>query len=64
MGRPIDIVRKGWESSIHDDDIDLCVNLVRRVDVPDSDRCDFRRLRAVGISSLLIRFSFLTLIII
>ena len=46
MGRPIDNERKGCKSSIHDHDID------RWSDVPDSDRGDFRRRRAVDISSL------------
>ena len=51
MGRPIDNERKGCESSIHDHDIDLCVTMIRWADVPDSDWGDFRRRRAVDISS-------------
>ena len=35
----------------HDHDIDLCVTMAGWVDVPDSDRGDFIRRRAVGISS-------------
>ena len=38
MGRPIDMERKGCESSIHDHDIALCVTTAGRVDVPESDR--------------------------
>ena len=47
MGRPIDNEQKGCESSM----ILTCVTMVRWADVPDSDRGDFRRRRAVDISS-------------
>ena len=50
MGQPIDNERKGCESSIHDHDIDLCDH-GGWADVPDSDRGDFRRRRAVDVSS-------------
>ena len=47
----IDMERKGCELFIHDHDRDLWVTLVGWVDVPYSDWCDFRRRRAVNISS-------------
>ena len=47
------MVRKGCESSIHDDDIDLCVSMMGWVDLPYIDWVDFRRRRAVDISSLI-----------
>ena len=47
----IDIDQKGCESSIHDHDIDFCVTIVGWVDVPDSNRGDFRRQRALDIFS-------------
>ena len=43
---------KGCESIIHDHDCDLWVTMVGWVDVPYSDWGDFRRRRAVDISSL------------
>ena len=43
--------RKGCESIIHDHDFDLWVTMVAWVDVPYSDWGDFRRRRAVDISS-------------
>ena len=39
---PIDMQQKGCESSIHDHDIDFIVTMVGWVDVPDSDRDEFR----------------------
>ena len=53
MGWLIEMEWKGFESSIHDHDIDLCVTMVRWVDVPDSDRCNVRCRRSVDMSSLL-----------
>ena len=44
-------VRKRFESSIHDHDIDLCVTMVVWMDVSDSDWGDFRRRHAIDISS-------------
>ena len=52
MGRPIDLERKGCESSIHDNDIDFSVTMVWWVDVPDSDQGNFRCLCAIDISNL------------
>ena len=52
VGVLIDTERKGGESIIHDHDCDLCVTIVGWVDVPYSDWGDFRRRRAVVISSL------------
>ena len=50
MGRPIDMEQKGCESSIYDHDIDECDH--GGVEhVPDSDWGDFKRRRAVDISS-------------
>ena len=49
----IDMERKGCESTIHDLDCDLWVTMVGWVDVPYSDWGDFRRRRAVDISSLI-----------
>ena len=46
-----DMERKGCESIIHDHDCDLWVTMVGWVDVPYSDWGDFRRRRAVDISS-------------
>ena len=46
----INMERKGCESSIHDHDM-TSVTMVGWVDVPNSDRGDFRRRRAVNISS-------------
>ena len=43
--------RKGCESIIHDHDCDLWETMVGWVDVPYSDWGDFRRRRAVDISS-------------
>ena len=54
MERQTDMVQKGYEWSIHDHDIDLCVTMagwVDHVDVPESDQGDFRCQRAVDISS-------------
>ena len=51
MGWSIGMEQKGYESSIHDHDIEFCVTMVGWFDVPDGDRGDFRRLRAVDISS-------------
>ena len=47
----IGIIRKRWDSSIHDRDLDPCVITEGWVDVRDSDWGDFRRRRAVDISS-------------
>ena len=52
-GGLIDMDRKGCELIIHDHDRDLWVTLVGWVDVPYSDWGDFRRRRAVDISSFL-----------
>ena len=52
MGRPIDNEWKGCESSNHDHDIDLCDHGEVGGCTGDSDRGDFRRRRAVNISSL------------
>ena len=49
----IDMKWKGCESIIHDHDYDLWVTMVGWVDVPYSDWGDFRRRRAVDISSYL-----------
>ena len=43
--------RKGCDSIIHDHDHDLWVTMVGWVDVPYSDRGDFRHRRAIDISS-------------
>ena len=52
MGDLIDIERRGCESIIHDHDCDLWVTtMVGWADVPFSDWGDFRRRRAVDISS-------------
>ena len=51
MGWPIGIERKGCDLIIHDNERDFCVTMVGWVDVPDSDRDDFRRRRAVNVSS-------------
>ena len=51
MRRLIDMDRKGCESIIHDHDCDLWVTMVGWVDAPYSDWGDFRRWRAVDISS-------------
>ena len=53
MGWPIDMERKESESSIHDYMILTSVTMVGWADVPDSDRGDFGRRRAVDISSLI-----------
>ena len=53
VGALIDMERKSCESISHDHDCDLWVTMVGWVDVPYSDWCDFRRRRAVDISSLL-----------
>ena len=47
----IDMEWKGCESIIHDHDCDLWVTMVGWVDVPYSDWGDFRRRRAIDISS-------------
>ena len=47
----IDMGGKGCESIIHDHDSDLWVTMVGWEDVPHSDQGDFRRRRAVDISS-------------
>ena len=51
VGCVIDMDRKGCESIIHDHDCDLWVTMVGWVDVPYSDWGDFKRQRAVNISS-------------
>ena len=51
MGGLIDVKRKGYELIIHDHDCDLWVTMVGWVDVPDSDWGDFKRQRAIDISS-------------
>ena len=51
VGALIDMERKGCESIIHDQDCDLWVTMVGWVDEPYSDWGDFRRRRAVDISS-------------
>ena len=48
----IDMEGKGCESIFRDHECDLWVTMVGWVDVPDSDWGDFRRRRAVDISSL------------
>ena len=50
-GGLIDMEQKGCESIIHDHDCDLWVTMVGWMDVPYSDWGDFRRRRAVNISS-------------
>ena len=52
----IHMIQKGCESFVHDHGIDFCVIIVRWVDVPDNDQGDFRRRRAVDISSLFFHF--------
>ena len=52
VGALIDMERKGCESIIHDHDCDLWVTMVGWWDVPYSDWGDFRRRRAIDISSL------------
>ena len=52
----IDMDRKGWESIIHDHDCDLWVTMMGWVDVPYSDWGDFKRRRAIDISSYLCWF--------
>ena len=54
MGWAIDIERKGYESSINDHDNDLHMTMMGWADVLDSYRGDFRRWRAVDISSFYI----------
>ena len=51
MGGVIDMDWKGCESIIHDHDCDLWVTMVGWVDVPYGDWGDFKRRRAVDISS-------------
>ena len=51
MGGLIDMERNGCELIIHDHDSDLWVTMVGWVDVPDSDWGDFKRQRAIDISS-------------
>ena len=51
VGALIDMERKGYESIIHDHDCDLWVTMVGWVDVSYIDWGDFRRRRAVDISS-------------
>ena len=51
MGGSIDMELKGCELIIHDYDHDFWSTMVRWVDVWDSYRGDFRRRRAVDISS-------------
>ena len=51
IGSPVDMEWKGYKSFVRDHDIDFCVTMVGCVDVPDSDPGDFRRRRAVDISS-------------
>ena len=51
MGVLIDMERNRAESIIHDHDRDLWITMVGWVDVPYSDWGDFRRRRAVDISS-------------
>ena len=51
VGALIDTERKGCEWIIHDHDCDLWVTMVGWMDVPYSDWGDFRRRRAVDISS-------------
>ena len=46
----IDMERKGCESIIHEHDRDLWVTMLGWVYVPDSDRGDFKRRRAVDTS--------------
>ena len=56
MGGPIDLEQKRFESIIHDHDHEPWVTMVGWVDVSGSDWGDFRRQRAIGISSLLRRW--------
>ena len=51
MGVLIDMERKGCKWTIHYHDCDLWITMVGWVDVPYSDWGDFRRRRAVDISS-------------
>ena len=37
----IDMERKGYELSVHNHDIDLCVTMVGWVDVQESDRAEW-----------------------
>ena len=53
MGGLIDMERKECESLIYDHDCDQWVTTMGWVDVPDSGWGDFRRRRAIGISSYL-----------
>ena len=53
VGLLIDTERKDGESIIHDHYCDLWVTMVGWVDLPYSDWGDFRRLRAVDISSFM-----------
>ena len=53
MGALIATERKGCELIIHDHDCDLWVTMVGWVDVPYSDWGDFRRRRAIDISSFI-----------
>ena len=50
MGGPINIEQREWQA-IHGHDRDHVVTKVRRKDLPDSDRGDFRCRRAVESSS-------------
>ena len=54
VGVLIDTERKGCESIIHDYDCDLWVIIVGWLDIQYSDWGDFRRRRAVDISSLIL----------
>ena len=56
VGALIDMERKGCEWIVHDIDCDLWVTMVAWVDVPYNDWGDFRRPRAIDISSLVVIF--------
>ena len=51
MGGPIDIEQKGWKSALHDHDSHLLVTKLICKDLLDANRCDFRCLHAVNLSS-------------
>ena len=52
LGRgEFDMEREGCESFNNNHDIRICVTMVGLVDVPDSNRSDFRRWRAVALPS-------------
>ena len=52
MGGPVNIEGKGYESIIYDREMDLCVTILRWMDVRDSDRGDINCPCAVNESNL------------